>query len=602
MQKAINMKKYLLTSVLAGAIASMSYGQIGQGGVPYSFRDNSINTYQSVNVTGVDIHQWKFEEEAAEKEANAKPYTVARNIDYHIDFNDGTFFTNTDGSVSWLLEVSVPDAAGIDVFFEGLELMPGVTLHVYGKNKKQILGAYTTESQVPVKTFIAGPIIGDSYTIEFHFASPKLIAATHLNISKLGIYFRGLEEDAKAYGLTEGMASLFDSSASCNIDANCNLSYEGWETSDFVNAKNASARIIIPLSNGMGFCSGTLVTASDYGVHKCNNLFLTASHCDDGNGRTNEHFEDWRFFFNYEHAECEGSSIAYQFRYVQGANFLARSNYPSGVGNTSSQNPGLVQDFLALELTTSIPENYDIARVGWNRRSDIGLINQDFDTDEYKFFIGFHHPGGNPKKQSITGIIQSNGTFNQFTVPATHWATNFMYGCTQGGSSGSGLFDQNGNIIGVLSGGSGMTNALYSKISYGWENEWEQGRFEPYSGAVSRLKEWLDPANTGQEIFHGTDANCTTVSISETGFENNINIYPNPVSSGTVTVKFDDMSAGNIEVSLVDVMGKVHQTKTYNLGAGSSVELDVRPFATGVYFVVIETNGQKATKKILINN
>lgn len=602
MQNAINMKKYLLTSVLAATIGTMSYGQISQGGVPYSFTNNSMGVSKTLNVSDVNVHQWKFEEEEAEKESNARPYMVARNVDYPISFDDGTFITHKDGSVSWLLEINVPDAAGIDVFFNQLVLKPGVTLYAYGKNKKQILGAYTSESAIPSKTFILGPIIGSSYTIEFHFENVKLVSATHLDIPTLSVYFRGLEEDAKAYGLTEGASFLFDSSASCNVDANCNRSYDGWETSQFEDAKNASARIVVSNGGTMGLCSGTLVTATDYSSDNCNNLFLTASHCDGGNGRTDEHFDNWRFYFNYEHTECEGSNIAYQFRFVQGAKFLARSNYPSGVGNTSGSAPGLVQDFLALDLTTPIPETFDIARVGWNRRIDIAEINQDYSTDDYKFFIGFHHPGGNPKKQSISGIIHGNGTFNQFTVPATHWSTNFAIGCTEGGSSGSGLFDQNGNIIGVLSGGAGATAAQYSKISYGWENEWEQGKFEPYSGAVSRLKEWLDPLGTNQEVFFGTDATCSTVTIDEHDFSNNITIFPNPVNSGNLTIKFDEIIKNHINVSLVDVMGKTLHQKEYHVGSGSIIQLDVQQFATGIYFVVMESNGQKSTQKVVINN
>lgn len=596
------MKKYLVTTLLAGTMASMAFGQISQGGVPHSFNSNSNEQVKQLNISGLTIDQWKIEEEEAEMDGQAKPYMVARNIEYFINADDGEFSTHTDGSVTWKLEINVPGATGLDVFFSQLHLPEGVNLFVYGKTQKQVLGAYNAQSDIPEKNFIAGPIVGDSYTIEINYAHAGLVGQTNIDIQKLGVYFRGFEEEAKAYGFNEGLSDLYDTSAPCNIDANCNISFDGWETSQFEDAKNASAKIIIVGDGGMGYCSGTLVTSSSYNANNCKNLFLTASHCDGGNGRTDEHFEDWRFYFNYEHSECDGNTIAYQFRSVQGAKFLSRSNYPSGVGNTSNANPGLVQDFIALELN-AIPESYNTAKVGWNRRSDIAAMNADFNHEEYKFFIGFHHPGGNPKKQSMTSIIYGNGTFNQFSVPATHWGMTFAQGCTQGGSSGSGLFDQDGNIIGVLSGGSGNTNALYSKISYGWENTWEQGKFPPHSGAVSRLKDWLDPAGTGQAVFFGTDASCSTVGVEELkDMSESVNIYPNPVTSGRLNVRFDLPKVSNMNINIVDVLGKVLQTKQVSGHAAGQVELNVASYSNGIYFMVTEIEGQKVTKKFVINN
>lgn len=601
-KKAINMKKYLLTTLLSGTMASMAFGQVSQGGVPYSFTDNSSEQVKQLNISGLDIQQWRVEEEEAEIEGEAKPYMVARNIDYFINVDDGEFIAHADGTVTWQLEINVPGATALDVFFNQLQLTEGVDLYVYGKTKMQVLGAYNAQSNLPEKNFIAGPIVGDSYTIEINYANAELVSQNNIDIQKIGVYFRGFEEEAKMYGFNEGLSELYDSSAPCNIDANCNISHDGWETSQFENAKNASAKIIIAGNGGMGFCSGTLVASSGYSTNNCKNLFLTASHCDGANGRTDEHFSDWRFYFNYEHTECEGSQIAYQFRSVQGAKFLARSNYPSGVGNTSNQNPGLVQDFIALELN-AIPESYNTYKVGWNRRADIASMNADYSHDEYKFFIGFHHPGGNPKKQSIASLIYGNGTFNQFSVPATHWGMTFAQGCTQGGSSGSGLFDQDGNIIGVLSGGSGNTNGLYSKISYGWENTWEQGKFPPYTGAVSRLKDWLDPAGTNQAVFFGTDANCTTVDVKEhENLSESVSVYPNPVTDGRLNVRFNLPRVTPITINVVDVLGKTVHSQQVSGHAAGQVEINLQSFTNGIYFIVSEIEGQQVTKKIVVSN
>lgn len=599
------MRKYLLSTLIAGTMASMAFGQISQGGLPASFSNNTNEEVKQLPITGLDIFQWRMEEEAYESHSEdgvVGPYMVGRHLDYYIMEDDGEYIANSDGSVTWQLEIVVPGATAIDVFFYQLDLPEGVNLFAYGKTKRQVLGAFNSKSNITQKEFILGPIVGDTYTIEINYANPSLIQEANIDIQRLALYYRGFDKEAKAYGLLDGLSELYDSSASCNIDAICNETHGAWETSQFKNARDASARILISGNGGMGFCSGTLVNSTGNTSSSCKNLFLTASHCDGGNGRTDAHFENWRFHFNYEHTECEGDQIAYQFRSVQGAKFLSRSNYPSGIGNTTNQNPGLVQDFLVLELNP-IPASYETYKVGWNKRSDIAMENADYSHENYKFFIGFHHPGGNPKKQSIATTIYGNGTFNQFSVPATHWDMSFDKGCTQGGSSGSGLFDQDGNIVGVLSGGQGNTNGMYSKISYGWENAWEQGKFPPYTGAVSRLKEWLDPAGTGQDVFFGTDSECTTVGVTELGdLSKNVNIYPNPVTAGRLSVKFDLPKAAPMIINVVDVLGKVLQTREVSGHAAGQVELDVSAYSNGVYFMVTEIEGQKITKKFVVNN
>lgn len=595
------MKKILLSTILAGAMIPFANAQVSQGGAPNSFNRTLNKEIKQVLISEYNIDNWRIEEEELEKNASARPYMVAKTVAQTISLEDGDYVYNRDGSITWRVEVYVPNAKALDMHFKDLEIPKGVRLFAYGGTKKQIMGAYDYKSNVP-PNFILGQIVGESYYIEIEFDHADLIEKLNFDIQEVSIYYRGFEEEAKAFGFNEGLFDLYaDSSNPCNIDANCDIMLDGWETSQFQNAKNATARILVYAGGGMGLCSGTMVNATSNDVNECSSLFLTASHCDGTNSRDDEYFANWRFYFNYQHAECEGTQLE-EFKMVQGAKFLARSNYPSGVGSSSSQNPGLVQDFLALEITGDIPASYGVTRVGWNRNMDIADINQDFNNEEHEVFVGFHHPGGNPKKQSWTNLIYGNGTFNQMTEPATHWSMTFDKGCTEGGSSGSGLFDYKGRIVGFLSGGSGTTNALYSKLSYGWENTWEQGKFPPHTGSVSRLKEAFDPAETGYSTYYGTEADCHYLDIEEMNMDNVFSLYPNPVNNQSkLNVSFDLPEDAKVQLVIVDILGKELQSKEVNAHARGKVELDIAAYKSGIYFLTLETNGQKSTKKFVIN-
>ena len=69
-------------------------------------------------------------------------------------------------------------------------------------------------------------------------------------------------------------------------------------------------------------------------------------------------------------------------------------------------------------------------------------------------------------------------------------------GVTEGGSSGSGLFNEDGHLIGMLSGGSAACSGtndnggfdIYGRFGVAWNFG---------STASTRLSDWLDPGNTG---------------------------------------------------------------------------------------------------------
>lgn len=97
------------------------------------------------------------------------------------------------------------------------------------------------------------------------------------------------------------------------------------------------------------------------------------------------------------------------------------------------------------------------------------------------------------------------GVDNIEGAPNAHWSTVFEqttngHSVTEGGSSGSPLFNQNKLIVGTLSGGSSSCEKpdginTYGKLYYHWDQ---------YSKAdTARMDIYLDPSHTGKTQLSG---------------------------------------------------------------------------------------------------
>jgi hypothetical protein len=117
--------------------------------------------------------------------------------------------------------------------------------------------------------------------------------------------------------------------------------------------------------------------------------------------------------------------------------------------------------------------------------------------------VGIHHPRGDIKKISIENDPLISSAWGG-TPANSHWRNpNWDFGVTEGGSSGSPLFDQNHRTIGQLHGGASAcgnsaTNMWddYGKFSFSWTGN---------NTDATRLSNWLDPAGTGATSIDGVD-------------------------------------------------------------------------------------------------
>jgi len=87
------------------------------------------------------------------------------------------------------------------------------------------------------------------------------------------------------------------------------------------------------------------------------------------------------------------------------------------------------------------------------------------------------------------------------------------------------------------------------------------------------------------------------LSTTENNF-NSFSVYPNP-SKGTVTLSLSTVS--DVKVSLYDISGRNIYTKSFNNSDISfNQELKFNALSKGVYLLNVESDGKKASKKLII--
>jgi hypothetical protein len=205
--------------------------------------------------------------------------------------------------------------------------------------------------------------------------------------------------------------------------------------------------------------------------------------------------------------------------------------------------------------------------------------------------VSIHHPAGSEKKISTYTSSLSNSGWGQI---GTHWrviwsATTNGHGVTEGGSSGSPIFDNNKRIVGTLTGGASCCTVngcgqqtgpnapdFYGKMSHHWTGN--------PNTAAQKLKVWLDPANTNVNVLDGSYTPCSSIGIEERSMDRSPLVYPNP-GRDRITVQFPEGVVRADRIEVADISGRlVYQERP--MGTGQSV-IDVANWSAGTYLVTL---------------
>jgi lysyl endopeptidase len=401
--------------------------QVSHGGFPHNWEAKSDIEPNEILLPELDYDALAQEDAVTDQHKDIPPrFAVPHDI--FINFFSEATLVQTDNYNLYTLRVKAPNATSLGVIFEEYELTQNAKLFLYASDKNDgFIGAFTHKNNKTWGSLGIQPIFSDDIIIELQ------IPANEVNDCKLQI-----GTIAQGYRWFNKTSRNFGNSGSCNNNVICPIS-AGWEN----EIKSVG---LIVTAQGSRICSGALINnTSNNGTP----YFLTANHCL-GAGTPN-----WVIVFNYQSSTCPHPGTDGSLNQsISGTTVQASS--PGGSGT----------DMALLLLAETPPPSYNLFFSGWNRSSTPSTSN-----------VGIHHPAGDVKKISFDDDpAEATPYLHQGTAPSTggrFWRVeNWENGTTEGGSSGSPLFDQNGYIIGQLYGGyascSSITEDYYGRFDLSW--------------------------------------------------------------------------------------------------------------------------------------
>ncbi|MGB1076042.1 MAG: T9SS type A sorting domain-containing protein [Flavobacteriales bacterium] len=486
-----------------------------------------------------------------------------------------------DGSAEWRLHVQVAGAPALCVYFDQFHLPVGTSLTLRTPastfSTPFVEGPVDHEENNPHGRWVSGEIPGDRIELVYHQPA-GVIGAPSMHIFGVGYFFQHLwfEGEYDLLGETGNRGS-----DPCQVDVNCP------EGADWLCQRNSVARLRITQGGGIFLCSGAMVnnTARD-----CRQFLLSSFHCAD-----EVEPDEWSLLkvrFNYEYIGCgDGGSINSHDR--TGVYYITGSQDVTGGSINGS-------DFLLLEVEDPILASWEPFYSGWDATGIPALEG-----------VGIHHPSGDRKKISTYTQNLSNSSAYH---PGAHWrvkwaSTETNHGVTEGGSSGSPIYNEDKRIVGTLTGGASFCESpnspdYYGKFSYHWDGS------NPIDNA-EKLKHFLDPAGTGEEIMDGSlvgqgnlpcdgSAVCGIVEVEEEILAHSaFNLFPNPVAAGKQNVRLNLPSGIEVsELRVYDQMGRCIHTHRPADSANPQLQMT---WTAGAYYITLETpSGVTSTSRLLV--
>lgn len=382
------------------------------------------------------------------------------------------------------------DPVGTVLYYKDFFIPQGGRLYLYDSMGHTLLGAYTHATHPWHGSFATEPLSGGDIVLEYE--APIGGELPSIEIEGVGYLF----QNAMGADSYKGNLDASDpyTEKICQVNVNCEQGNE-WKP------QAAGVVTVLQLLKRYGTetwfvssCSGNVMnnSAQDFKPY-----VLTAAHCagedidwgsDEGQWQggfeyPQDKLDQWVFGFHFERPRCTNADYAsYHAKTLVGCYArMYNSIYFSS-------------DALLLELQEQIPKEW---RVYYNG----------FDASEAKpqSGAGIHHPSGDSKKIALfdggvkigkfADLFASKGSKDDFVL-------KFQEGRMEGGSSGSSLFNQDGLVVGTLSGGDEVLcvgKKYYGRMSSHWDKYATPGSTD----SLHNLSAFLDPKGQGR-VLQGT--------------------------------------------------------------------------------------------------
>lgn len=455
----------------------------------------------------------------------AIPYEVNKSI-YQTDEDK-----SQDGYYHYFLNLNVPDAYALNFTLKGLNENNVVAVYIID-SKENIDGPYTADQNsfdlTPFPNYMTNDL-----TIE-------IISINKLYVNRLFLYRIGIVYDKE----------LLNISAECNVDVNC-VEGDNWQ-----DVKRSVVRILF--NNGY-LCTGTILNNT---LNDERPYLLTANHCIS----TPQGAANAIFAFNYEAPYCDAPRNEYP---GESTNRLVGANLRATKYDVEGK-----LDFSLLELNDDIPASFNVHFSGWSASSN-----------PPRHVAGIHHPAGDVKKIAIDYNALQVGTFSSEYNENSFWRVlKWDIGVTEGGSSGSAIFNEHKQVVGDLTGGEATCdypyNDFYSRFDLAYDK---------YSDSAQQLKYWLDPAHYEVRSWFG---------IPNDEIEDSTQVYIYPIPAYQRFQVYSPTLTGPVKVVLFDMNGIMTWENEY-VADQRILFVNVPSNLSGMYYMRIETNNGVLKRKMV---
>ncbi len=357
-----------------------------------------------------------------------------------------------DGRAVWRLRLASDGALSLNLGFTRFFLPPGARLFLYSPDLRHVRGPFTAADNHDHGQLWTPVVFGDAVVVELVVPEAER-GAVVLELTSVNHDYRGFGRPSSP------------ESGSCNVDVRCAVGGP-W--------RPQIRSVAVISTGGSTFCTGVLVNdaARDFKPY-----FLTARHC----GITSSAAPSLVTYWNYENSACRGTPGG------GGVGDGTLSQYTTG---STFRAANAFSDFTLVELSSRPDPAYKVFWAGWDR-SDANATSG----------TCIHHPSTDEKRITFFDAPTTITSYYDPGVPgdSSHLHVAWSLGVTEGGSSGSPLFDQNQRVVGQLHGGPSYCGAGDLSDYYGrFFASWPGG-----GTSASRLSDWLDAAGSGVMAIDG---------------------------------------------------------------------------------------------------
>lgn len=492
----------------------LSIGSVDAQGLWLSDQVTDVSTVDRVVLELSDADKLIASTRSTGKERGAKKFAAPIYTELSTQ-SDGTWESVQGDRMVWRMIVKSPDAYSLNFAFKQFDLPPSAALFIYDTQKSYVIGPITNVDNDVHKEWWSPILPFEEVVIEVQIDKDEQ--------KMLGLNLTQVNHDYVGFGLLL--------SGSCNIDVICGAEDGLGIIEEFRDIISSVGMYSI---GGTDVCSGSLINTTR---NDCTPYFLTAFHCEVGASNAASVVVYW----NYENSTCRAPGSTESGRNGNGI----RSNFNSGSSLISEYD---ATDFTLLQLDDAVNPDYNPFYAGWDANGEV------FDST-----LSIHHPNSEEKRISFD-YDASEPYADQFFMRVNNWEL----GTTEGGSSGAPLFNMNKRIIGQLNGGlASCGNADFDDFGM-MKISWEGG-----GTPATRLKDWLDPDNTGQLAIDGRA--CSNV----------VSIFP--ASSNVCST---EQSKDTIEVSITAGYDNGAQLALSNLPEGITGTLSGTQLVAGETLLV----------------